>query len=595
MKNTIRCFFSVKNAMCIALISATTSLLAQSFTKVTSGPVVSTAGDSRSVNWVDVNHDGLIDLFISNGKVGGQNNMLYLNTGGGNFVQETTDTIVKDGKPSDGATFADCDNDGDLDAYVVNWYNQPNLFYTNNGNGSFTHMPSSPVITAGGFCETASWGDYDNDGLVDLYVTRSGGSVASNKNGLYHNDGGNAFTKIVTGAPVTDAFVSRSVNWTDIDIDGDLDLFVTNEGGGHENMYRNDGAGVFTKITTGPLVTNAGNTMSSSWGDYDNDGDQDVFLANQASSNALFRNDGNFVFTKITADTVSKTNAHSFSSAWSDFDNDGDLDLFVTNGFYTTQKQLCFLYFNNGNGSFTRVNNTIPATDSTWAYGCAAGDYDNDGFEDLAVATVTFNGVDLPDLLYHNDGNANHWITIKLNGTTTNKSAIGTKVRLKATINGNAVWQYREISAQSAQSSQGDMRAHFGLGNATVIDSVIVEWLSGTDEIFTNIATNQFITIVEGQGIVGMNDGINTGDGISVFPNPSPGVISIMSPLKSFEKGSVVSITDVKATTIYSEVLQVNTNKIEVNLQQQGINTKGVYQITIQGLKGRIVKRVVLF
>jgi hypothetical protein len=504
------------------IILSSNWISAQTFTKVTTGTVVTTPGDSRSVNWVDLNNDNLLDLFISNGKAGGQNNMLYMNQGNGNFLAVTNDPIVLDSKPSDGATFADVDNDGDLDAFVVNWYAENNLFYTNDGNGVFTQITSVPVVTSSGYSETAAWGDYDNDGLLDLYVTRSGPSAATKRNYLFHSDGANAFTKITIGAPVTDGFTSRSVNWTDIDTDGDLDLFVTNEGttNTNENIYRNDSNGVFTRIIIGDLVNNGGKTMSSSWADYDNDGDLDVYLANDQSDNALFRNEGNFVFTKIISDPVSNTNSHSFSSTWSDIDNDGDLDLFVTNSYNSVAELLNnFLYINNGNGSFTKILTGSPATDLSWSYSCAFGDYDNDGFEDLAVATVAFNGIDTNDLLYHNDGNDNHWITIKLNGTTTNKSAIGTKIRVKATINGNVVWQMREISAQSSYCSQNDLRAHFGFGNATIIETIIVEWLSGVQETYSNIPVDQFISITQGVGILGLNTQ-NAVNDFSIYPNP---------------------------------------------------------------------------
>jgi len=363
-------YISVSNLILIILFSylRVSTIFAQTFTKITSGPFVTSDGDSRSVNWVDVNDDGFIDCMITNRPTGGQDNFLYINNGTGGFTALTGDTIVKDNKPSDGATWADSDNDGDLDCYVVNWYNTKNLFYNNTGAGAFTQTQNA-IETSGGCCETASWGDYDNDGLLDLYVTRSGGTIATNKNLLFHNEGGNVFTKVLTGTPVTDAFISRSVNWTDIDSDGDLDLFVTNEKDQNENLYRNDGAGVFTKLTNGPLLNDGGKTMSSSWGDYDNDGDLDVFLANDQGNDGLFRNDGHFNFTKITSDTVSNCGGNSFSSAWSDIDNDGDIDLYVTNSFGTTNLWPNFLFLNNGNGSFTRVGNTAPATDLDWSYG----------------------------------------------------------------------------------------------------------------------------------------------------------------------------------------------------------------------------------
>lgn len=590
-------FYSFKLLVAIIFISITiVGASGQTFTKITTGPVVSTDADSRSVNWVDINNDGLVDLFISNGKAGGQNNMLYINLGGGQFTNVTSDSIVLDYKPSDGATFADCDNDGDLDAFVVNWYNQNNLFYTNDGAGNFTAISSVPVVTSGGYSETASWGDYDNDGLLDLYVTRSGGTVSTNKNLLYHNDGGNAFTKILSGTPVTDATISRCVNWTDMDDDGDLDLFVTNEGNfnNDENIYRNDGSGLFTKITTGELVTNGAFTMSSSWGDYDNDGDLDVFLSNDRASNALFRNEGNLNFTKISSDTVSNTNAHSFSSAWSDIDNDGDLDLFVTNSYYTITKQLNFLYINNGDGSFSRINNTVPATDSSWSYGCAFADYDNDGFEDLAVATVNFNNIDEPDFLYHNDGNNNQWITIKLIGTITNKSAIGTKIRINAIINGMHVWQMREISAQTSYCGQNDLRAHFGLGNATIIDSMIVEWLSGSKEIFSNININQFITVTEGQGISDLTK-IENNLIVKIYPNPTSEWITITTDKNNFEKGSLISISDMNGSTIFEQQIQNDTNKIEINLNSLPVKLKGLYNITIKNKSHLLVNKIVKF
>ncbi len=584
----------IKKSLAVIIISISVGLRAtsQTFTRITSGPVVNTAGDSRSVNWIDLNNDSLIDLFISNGKTGGQNNLLYMNNGGGNFTRVTNDPLVMDNKPSDGGTFADCDNDGDVDAFVVNWYLEDNLFYTNDGSGNFTQHAGVPVVTSGGYCETAAWGDYDNDGLLDLYATRSGSTILTRRNQLYHNDGGNNFTKILTGSHVLDAFTSRCVNWTDIDSDGDQDLFVTNEGTTNtdENIYRNDGLGVFTKITTGDLISNGAKTMSGSWGDYDNDGDLDVFLANDGLSNALFRNDGNFVFTKITGDTVSNTNDHSFSSAWSDMDNDGDLDLFVTNSFSTGLKQLNFLYQNNGDGSFTRVSNTTPATDSSWSYGCAFGDYDNDGFEDLAVATVTFNGVDENDLLYHNDGNSNNWITVNLIGTLTNKSAIGTKIRIKATINGVPVWQMREISAQTSYCGQNDLRAHFGLGDATVIDSLKIEWLSGMEDNFTNVNSNQFITIFEGQSTA-VNE-IKDDYLLKVYPNPATSNITITSQ-KNIEEGSTISITDFEGKEVYHRNVKSDCRMIEIIWNEIKTNANGTYNLIITTHSGYSVRRII--
>ncbi len=539
----------------------TVNCRAQFFTKITTGPLATTPGDSRSVNWVDINNDGFMDCMITNGPSGGQNNKLYLNNGTGGFTAIINDTIVKDNKPSDGATWADINNDGDMDCFVANWYNVNNMLYSNNGSGAFTQIASGPTVNDFGYSETAAWGDYDNDGLIDLYVTNSSGVK---KNFLYHNSGNSAFTKILLGTHVNDAYESRSVNWTDIDNDSDLDLFVTNETNQNENIYRNDGGGIFTKLTSGPLLNNLGNTMSGSWGDYDNDGDLDVFLANEGTTNALFRNDGNFNFTKIINDTVVKSIGHSFSSSWSDVDNDGDIDLFVTNAFYSAQKQLNFFYLNNGNGSFTRNITDIVAMDSTWAYGCAFGDYDNDGFEDLAVATTRFANVDRPELLYHNNGNSNNWITVHLIGMQANKAAIGTKIKVKAIINGNPVWQMREISAQNAYCSQNDIRAHFGLGNATQIDSVKVEWMPGTVETLINVATNQFLTITQSVSTLGTKE-IKNSSTLLISPNPSSNKISVKLTGAKFNKGDLITITDITGRKIIEQLFSEIANEIIIN------------------------------
>lgn len=550
---------------------------AQFFSKVTTGPLVNTPGDTRSVNWVDVNQDGLVDCFLSNGPSGGQNNFLFINNGGGSFTRITTDTITKDLTPSDGATFGDINNDGNPDACVVNWYNVNNLLYTGNTGGSFSRHTGPIVANDAGYSETASWGDYDNDGLLDLYVTNSAGN---RKNFLYHNTGNNTFTKIITGSVVNDSYYSRCVNWTDIDNDGDLDLFVTNESLQNENIYRNDGGGTFTSLTSGPLLTNGGNTMSGSWGDYDNDGDMDVFLANDQGFNALFRNNGNFNFTKILNDTLVKTPARSFSSAWSDVDNDGDMDVFVTNAFLPGTKQVNFFYTNNGNGTFTRNTTDIITQDSAWYYGCAFADYDNDGFEDLAVATCRFAGVDQPDRLYHNNGNTNKWLTITLQGTISNRMAIGAKVRVKAIINGSPVWQMREITAQSAYCGQSDIRAHFGLGNATQADSIKIEWPSGIVAYYTQVSANQFVQYVEtGTSRIAETDESGKGD-LRVYPNPAGKHINLELKGTTFDTNDMVTITDTKGTTLKSVKLNNSTRQLRFE-NNNPVLRSGQYVISV--------------
>ncbi len=485
------------------------------FTKVLNSPVVTTPGDSRSVNWIDVDGDKDLDLMITNGPQAGENNFLYKNGGQGQFTLVTDDPIVQDGTPSDGATWADFDNDGDNDCFVANWWGIPNLLYKNTGNGTFERITTGSLVTGSSYSETASWGDYDNDGFVDLYVNNSDGD---NKNFLYHNLGNGTFEKITTGSPVTDALVSRCVNWTDYDDDGDVDIFVTNENNQNENLYQNNN-GTFTKITGGPLLTNGGSTMSASWGDYDNDGLQDVFLANDQANDALFHNDGQGNFTKITTGPVVTSGGNSFGSEWADVDNDGDLDLFVTHAFNGGPWRN-FLFRNKGNSIFERDLTEVVATDEGWSYGAAFGDFDRDGDLDLAVANCL--NASQPDYLYENHAaeTTNRWLVVDCIGTTSNRSAIGAKVRVKSTIDGQSVTQMREISAQSGYCGQNQLAPHFGLGNAETIESITVEWPSGLEEIFGNVAVNQYVTLTEGQGISSVKTPKGA-TGLALYP-PTP-------------------------------------------------------------------------
>jgi hypothetical protein len=530
----------------LVLMAISGMVNAQIFTKVTDSPLSTIKGDSRSVNWVDVNGDGYVDCFISNGPQAGQNNMLYINDTHGNFTAVADDPIVSDMMPSDGATFADIDNDGDLDGFVVNWYNKNNLAYINDGTGKFTQVLEGIWVNHFGYSETAAFGDYDNDGLVDLYVTNSAGNK---KNFLYKNQGGNNMELLTGIAPVTDLFSSRNVSWTDIDTDGDLDLYVTNENGEKENLYRNDGGGAFEKLTD-PIITADGlNTMSSSWGDIDNDGDLDLFLANDGSKNQLFRNEGEFVFTRILTTDISNANAKSFSSAWADIDNDADLDLFVTNAFQNGQRLKNNLYLNDGTGHLTEVTDEVVTADQGWSYGCAFGDYDNDGFQDLAVATTRYGNMDEADYLYHNNGNSNHWLMISLEGNVSNKSAIGAKVRVKANLNGSAIWQMREISAQSAYCSQNDMRAHFGLADATMVDSIVIEWPSGIRQYRTGVLSNQILDIEEDL-VNSVKEEIPT-FGFKVFPNPTNALVQMEAQFNETMKVLMVEVFGDTGQVIY--------------------------------------------
>jgi hypothetical protein len=286
-----------------------------------------------------------------------------------------------------GCAWGDYDNDGDLDLYVSS-YDYGNFLHRNDGGGSFTRIYNTPPYEIRDGTGVA-WGDYDNDGDLDLYLAQANGQP----NQLYRNDGGDVFTDVTNGLPLGDVGDTYGAAWGDYDEDGDIDLYIANYSSANK-LLRNDGASGFTDATGGTPLGDAGYGVGVAWGDYDNDGDLDLYLSNGSSTaNKLFRNDGGGSFTDVTAPPLNDAGT-GMGVAWGDYDNDGDLDLYLVN-FNGTNR----LFRNNG-GSFTDVA-VSPLNDAGYGYGCAWGDYDNDGDLDLYLANGGGTG---ENRLFRNDG-----------------------------------------------------------------------------------------------------------------------------------------------------------------------------------------------
>jgi len=455
------------------------------FTKITMGEIVTNGGDSTGVAWADYDRDGNLDLFVSN--FGTPRNFLYRNNGNGSFTRIVQGAIATDDPNSEGCAWADYDNDGDLDLFVAVGLNGNDLLYRNNGDGGFAKITTGSVVTSGGSSRGCAWGDYDNDGYVDLFVSNERGQ----NNFLFHNDGDGGFTRIASGSIVSDGGNSGGCAWGDYDNDGYLDLFVPNNG--NDFLYHNNRDGTFTKITSGSIVTDTGNSFGAAWGDYDNDGFLDLFVANANQKNFLYHNNGDGIFAKITSGSIANDVGYSWGAAWADYDNDGFLDLFVANGPPNGPGQNDFLYHNNGDGTFARVTTGSLANDAAIGDGCAWGDYNKDGFLDLFVSNL--NGEN--NLLYRNNGNSNRWLVVECVGRVSNRAAIGAKVRIQSSTPGTTRWQMREISGGSGYASQNSLCAQFGLGDATNVAVIRVEWPSGIVQELKDVPSNQHLKITE--------------------------------------------------------------------------------------------------
>jgi hypothetical protein len=451
------------------------------FTRINAGPGAVPNGSSAAA-WGDFNNDGWLDLFITS--FGGtQYNYCYTNNRDGTFTQVLPTLFPANNINSYGCAWADYDNDGYLDLVkgISNPFGGSTQLYRNNHNGTFANVTAASIGNVGPGANNVVWGDYDNDGFVDLFL-----AVGYNgpDNVLLHNRGDGTFSRVTGNPMVTATGISGGASWGDYDNDGRLDLIVTRTSAGCL-LYHNEGGGAFRQITN-QVISMDTNAAGVSWGDYDNDGFLDLFIAHLQSPNRLYHNNGDGTLTLLTNGVIYQMTGPSSGGAWADYDNDGWLDLFVAN-----YRGNSFLFHNDGQGGFTSVAGAV--TEFGTGQGAAWGDYDNDGFPDLLVPNIfTYN-----NFLYHNNGNTNTWLMLKLEGRMSNRAAIGAKVRVRATIQGRELWQLREISGGGSLGSQNDLRAGFGLGDATKADLVRLEWPSGLTQEIQNVPARQFLTIVE--------------------------------------------------------------------------------------------------
>ena len=495
--------------------------------------------------FADIDNDGDLDLYVvnlpgpfkqdSNPVRSGPANVLYRNNGNGTFTDITETAGVGDRGYGMGCVFADYDGDGNIDLYVTNY--GANVLYRNNGDGTFRDV----TATAGVACELwstgAAFADVDGDNDLDLYVCnyitydlvaleemkaeslQSGKPVPSalnphvcepQDNVLYRNNGDGTFTDVTAEAGVA-ARGGRSMQaiFSDFDADNDLDLYVANDTSVN-HTYRNDGKGIFTDVSAESWAADFRGSMGLAAGDYDGDGDIDLFMSHWVDEeNALYRNllkedeaaeHIRFVDESYTAMLAEESIKEiGWGTALFDYDNDGDLDIFVTNG-STFQEldrpqvlipQRDALFRNEGDGTFTDVSGVtgIAGLPLRVGRGAAFGDYDNDGDVDIFIV----NNHAEPALLRNDGGNRNNWLHVELIGANTNRNAVGAKIQVK-TANQT---QIREIYAGDSYMSSNSLIAEFGVGSATQVESVQVIWSNGETQTLHNIPANQRIRVTQ--------------------------------------------------------------------------------------------------
>lgn len=432
---------------------------------------------------VDFNQDGSDDICITNYS---GNDYAYISAGD-NFRTIANDITGKS-YPSSGLTWGDFDNDADPDLFIST-QGLDNHFFLNSGNGSFVEVFEGPHVNEKLVSSHASWVDYNNDGWLDLFLanTQSYTAQGGAPNSLFLNNEGKSFTKITEGEIVSDKQNSMCGNWADIDNDGDQDLLSLNMGNDNY-LYINNGDGTFNKSSDPVITNNELFSISCSWVDYNNDGYLDAYIGNggfRVDSNYLFMNNGDATFTQITEGDIVNMKLDTWNSLWGDLDNDGDQDMIEI-----PIRTNCILHLNNGDGSFSS-SELDPAY--TEMCGGAIADLDNDGDLDFLLNSASSQK---ENIIFTNNGNANNWFQVNYKGIT--GSGIGARVKIKARINGESVWQIREIAGNNAFRSQNSFDMHFGLGDATTIDSLVFFLPSKNFKIVkTELNVNQFYTIEE--------------------------------------------------------------------------------------------------
>ncbi|HEY9175335.1 MAG TPA: CRTAC1 family protein [Verrucomicrobiae bacterium] len=453
---------------------------------------------------VDVDGDGDLDLVLVGGYwiAEGQQIAVFLNDGNGVFTRTHTGGLADAVGRWSYQTWGDYDGDGDLDLFLGAYEGTNPCLFRNEGLGQFTPIPVDAAWTANGVAVRGSapaWGDIDNNGWLDLAVGYCKDPAVSNlygKSMLLRGLGGGQM-EAMTNSPLSS--VSEDVETfasVDIDDDGDLDLFGTTSGDKTqcELLFVNDGKGNLVRNTTHVLVLDPARRVGQAWGDIDNDQDLDLYVCGYSSSrqaSRFFINQGGGNF-ELDVTSLAPTNQISYyrpQPTWLDYDNDGLLDFFLTDLYGPNR-----LYRNLGNGAWSRITGRPPVNEITFdSFNCAWGDYNGDGFLDLFVGSINFS----PNFLYLNNGNGNHWLQVKLRGVCSNTDGLGALVRAQAQIRGETYWQTRRIASDTGRP---ELIAHFGLGDATNVTTLRIEWPSGIVQELPNVAADQFLTVVESQG-----------------------------------------------------------------------------------------------
>ncbi|MGK0210895.1 MAG: hypothetical protein ACI9D4_001211 [Polaribacter sp.] len=528
----------------------------------------------------DMNNDGLDDIVRLNDA---ENLEIELQETNGTFTRINIGDVDR----AWGMTIADVDENGYNDILVGGYYNNLKLALANSDGTDYT------IITLGGpsiFLQNANFADINNDGDIDLFACSDESLSAP-----YEGDGAGHLTYnidlINTESTVpSDNSGNYGSIWTDYDNDGDLDLYISkcrlgvddpNDGRRRNLLFQNDGNNNFTDVAESAGLLPFAQSWSANFEDIDNDGDFDAVVINHGITTQIYVNNGDGTFTDITASTGIVAElleiVKGIQVMMEDFDNDGFIDIFIT-----SRDDEHKIFLNNGDLTFTDATISLPGGTTKIQSG-ALGDLNNDGFIDiLAAHAYGYNNPyeERPDQMFINDGNSNNWSRILLVGVESNINATAAKVELWG------AWgmQIREVRAGESYGTQNSLVNHFGIGTETEIDKVVIHWPSGLTEEYLDININENITYVEGDGSLGTNDA-NAAIKFSIYPNPADEELIVRH--NSDQIFSKLTIYDVNGRNL----MEITEFGLQHTILDVSSLKSGIYFITIDNQSLKFIKK----
>lgn len=575
----------------LGLLSAlllSSSLSAQTFTRITdtNNPINSTTmrGNYRGCAWIDADDDGDLDLSVAGAGT------LFRNDGNDNFSTLSTPGFFQGNNSS--LSWGDVDRDGTLDCLYS--YGQDSRIYLNDGGGNFTALDPEPGGTLRGW--SASLGDWDNNGFLDAIWSVPINFGFSTGNLFYSNNGDGTFTQV-------DSFEFSSItadytvgHWIDYDDDGDQDLFFASGPGGvaarpdhyYRNLLKELGYPRFVRQTTFPFASEPQDGQNYNFVDTDLDGDRDMYLTNwTAALNRYYEADSGTYLPRQNALIMAPGSA-ILSNGWGDLDNDGYEDVIITGGTIGA----IGVFKNNGEHQFQKLSNPFVGAEGPVS-GLSLGDYDEDGDLDFFAVggnRLDPNGNGYRGLFKNNLSNNNHWLQFDLRGKApSNTSALGARIRVKARIDGKDRWLQREVSAQNTFMGHNALRVHVGVGQNTMIDSVKINWPSGDVDYLLNLAVDSIYQVTQTNVTNAIDQNLTSrSTSLEIVPNPTQGTSEIRLPAHQQIPLGILLVTDMNGKLIKQQRPSQPSIQLDVSDLPAGVYLLN-WRIGEQVFRGKLV------